>query len=85
MKPAELTAAAIDAIEAAGGLMNQREIAAAWGVTESAIAQRIARGAFPDPVKQTGRDRLYLRSQVEHLAPASRLRPASDGQDSRSS
>ena len=57
-------AEALRAIEAAGGLMTQGEIATEWGVTPQAIGQRIARGNFPRPVKTVGRTRLYLRSQL---------------------
>jgi predicted DNA-binding transcriptional regulator AlpA len=56
---------AIDAIERAGGLVTPREIAEEWGVSDQAIADRIQRGTFPEPVKVAGRVRLYLREQVE--------------------
>ncbi len=56
---------AIKAIEEAGGLVTPREIAAEWGRSEPAIAERIRRGTFPEPVKKAGRVRLYLRDQVE--------------------
>lgn len=61
-----------DAIAAAGGLLTPRELASEWGVTEQAIAKRIAAGRFPEPIKTAGRVRLYLRDQVEpyrHGAP----------------
>lgn len=61
--------AALSAIDRAGGLVTPREIAAEWGVSEQAIADRIARGRFPDPVKVAGRVRLYLRDQVASLRP----------------
>lgn len=58
---------AIDAIEAAGGLVTPREIAQEWGVSDQAIADRIQRGTFPEPLKVAGRVRLYLRAQVDGL------------------
>lgn len=71
-------ATALGAIEAAGGLVTPRELAAEWGITEQAIAQRIRRGTFPEPVKVAGRVRLYLRDQVDSYrepAPTPRARP----------
>jgi hypothetical protein len=56
---------AMAALERAGGLVTPRELAAEWGVSEQAIAGRIARGNFPEPIKTAGRVRLYLRDQVE--------------------
>ena len=58
---------AVAAIDAAGGLVTPQELAQEWGVSPQAIAYRIARGHFPEPVKQAGRVRLYLRGQVDHL------------------
>lgn len=62
--PAARSKAAIAAIEKAGGLVTPREIAGEWGVSEQAVADRIARDNFPEPVKVAGRVRLYLRDQV---------------------
>jgi len=62
---ADVVKQAEQAIEAAGGLVTPRELAAEWGVSEQAIAERIRRGTFPEPVKLAGRVRLYLRAQVE--------------------
>ncbi len=64
---------AVEAIEHAGGLATPREIAAEWGISEQAIAERLRRDTFPEPVKVAGRVRLYLRDQVapyRHGAPA---------------
>ena len=63
-------AEALRAIEVAGGLVTQQEIASEWGVSPQAIAQRISRGTFPKPVKVAGRTRLYLRAQLEPYKPA---------------
>ncbi len=54
-----------EAVEAAGGLVTAREAAALCGVSEQAISQRIARGAFPEPVRRVGRVRVFLRLEVE--------------------
>ena len=62
---------ALDAIEAAGGLVTPHELAAEWGVSDQALADRIARGTFPEPVKLAGRVRVYLRAQVEPLRDGS--------------
>jgi predicted DNA-binding transcriptional regulator AlpA len=56
---------ALEAIEKAGGLVTPSEIAAEWGITDQAIADRIRRGTFPEPAKVAGRVRLFLRAQVE--------------------
>ncbi len=56
---------ALAAIDAAGGLVTPHEIAREWGISDQAIAERIRRGTFPEPVKVAGRVRLYLRAQVE--------------------
>lgn len=61
---------AIEAIERAGGLVTPREIADEWGVSDQAIADRIRRGTFPEPVKVAGRVRLYLWDQVEPFRPS---------------
>jgi predicted DNA-binding transcriptional regulator AlpA len=55
------------AIDAAGGLVTAAELAAEWGITRQAIADRIARGSFPEPVKIVNGARLYLRADVERL------------------
>jgi hypothetical protein len=59
-----------EAIEAAGGLVSQTEIAAEWGVTPQAVHDRIRRGNFPEPIKQVravngGYMRLWLGVQLE--------------------
>lgn len=59
----------------AGGLMTPREIAQEWRVSEQAIADRIARGTFPEPVKVAGRVRLYLRDQVDAYRRDRRFMP----------
>lgn len=64
----DLKAAAIarKAIADAGGLVTAKELAAEWGLTPQALADRIARGTFTaEPVKTVGRVRLYLRDEVE--------------------
>ena len=69
--PLPAAALARRAIADAGGLVTAKEIAAAWGLTPQAIADRIARGTFPDPVKDAGRGvRLYLRAEVEPFRDA---------------
>jgi hypothetical protein len=65
------------AIDAAGGLVSQSEIAERWGVTPQAIGDRIRRDAFPEPIKQVravngGYTRLWLGVQVEGLKGGSR-------------
>lgn len=59
--------AALRAIDKAGGLATAADLAREWGVTHQAIEKRIAAGRFPVPVVTAGRQRLYLRDQVEHL------------------
>lgn len=53
------------AIADAGGLVTPQEIAVEWGLTPQALADRIARGTFPPPIKTAGRVRLYLRADLE--------------------
>lgn len=36
-------------------------------MSEQAISQRIARGAFPEPLAITGRNRVYLRREVDRF------------------
>jgi hypothetical protein len=52
------------AIAKAGGLVTPKELAQEWGVSEQAIADRILRGTFADPVKVAGRTRLYLHDEA---------------------
>lgn len=59
--------AALRAIDKAGGLASPADLAREWGVTPQAVEKRIAAGRFPKPVVVAGRQRLYLRAQVEHL------------------
>lgn len=62
------------AIDAAGGLMTLAEVSEAWGVTRQALAERIRRGTFPEPVKLAGRVPLYLRDDLEPIRPNRRYR-----------
>jgi len=47
-----------------------QEIAGEWGITPQALADRIARGTLPPPVKVAGRVRLYLRGDLERYRDA---------------
>jgi len=58
------------AIADAGGLVTPQEIAGEWGITPQALADRIARGTLPPPVKVAGRVRLYLRGDLERYRDA---------------
>jgi predicted DNA-binding transcriptional regulator AlpA len=56
-----------EAIEAAGGLVTPSDVAREFGMSEQAIAQRIMRGAFPEPVAVLGRVRVYLGEEVREF------------------
>lgn len=62
----DVVTTALEAIAAAGGLVTAKEYADELGLTEQAIANRIARGKMDaEPVKVAGRVRLYLRAQLD--------------------
>lgn len=55
------------AIRNAGGLVTPAEIAEAWHISPQAIHDRIQRGRFPEPIKEHGRARIYLRREVDQF------------------
>lgn len=66
-KPEALIEQATTSIAAAGGLVTPADLAREWGVSHQAVQKRVAAGRFPPPIFETGRVRVYLRAQVEHL------------------
>jgi hypothetical protein len=56
-----------EAIEAAGGLVTPSDVAREFGVSDQAIAQRVLRGAFPEPVAVLGRMRVYLGDETREF------------------
>lgn len=65
--PEALIEQATTSIAKAGGLVSPADLAREWGVTHQAVQKRIAAGRFPAPIFETGRTRIYLRAQVQHL------------------
>lgn len=47
-----------------GRLMNQKDIAEEWGMTTRDVLRYVQSGAFPEPVRVTGKKRWFKRSEI---------------------